>query len=416
MTDLNQKRPCLALIKLIEATGILLGIPLSDGKSRYKAPLPSNYDATISTLTSDFYGCLNTLSGLASSNISNEVASQLFLKMSEPGFDYEGAVNAGGLASRELFNSVFLILMQLQEDRIRPPLEYNNVLVMLNNAMASYIALDTATHVFNHGVCNIAVVNEDVSANENEQYIYKDAIRRCKQLYKLPDHRFNIQRHTVAAGDRVQLLQALIEELQIAIVVLGIEDSNFGEDTNEELKIWAAWNLKIPVVFTKDQSKTRPFSTVHSSRSFLICVKEDEDLEASFRQASKCFRHSDVVTVLQIAASRDPVGDWRDTRFGFGSRSGWVQEDRTTGPITVGWNDAKISKFRESAETLLSKSQVAGKVRIEERNLLTSVSLEICRYAFEEAVDFVVLSKKTSKSLITECCNDLPCSIILVSI
>lgn len=417
MTELrHQKRPCLALIKLIEATGILLGIPLSDNKSLYKAPLPSNYDITILALTNDFYGCLNKLSSLKSSNISNDVACELFMKMSEPGFDYEGAINAGGLSSRELFNSVFFILMQLQEDDIRPPLIYNNVLVLVNNAMSSYIAFDTATHVFNHGICNIAILNDINSENEHQKYIHNDAIRRCKLLYKLSEHRFKIQNHSVQKLEMLSLVKSLVNELDIAILVMGIEDSNFGEDTKEELKVWAAWDLKIPVIFTKEQSKTRPFSVVHSSRIFLLCIKEDDDLETSFLEASKCLRHSDTVIILQIAESRDPVGDWRDTRFGYGSRIGWVHEESDSGPIKIGWNDEKLSKFRNRVETLLSRSQVQGKVRIEQRNVLKSIPQEICHYAFEESVDIVVLNKKTNKSLIAECCNDSPCSIMLVSI
>ncbi len=47
----NNLKPSVALIKLIEACGILLGVPKSFSKSKYKAPVPSCYDATIRLLS-----------------------------------------------------------------------------------------------------------------------------------------------------------------------------------------------------------------------------------------------------------------------------------------------------------------------------------------------------------------------------
>ena len=85
------KRPSLALIKLVESTGILLGIQKKYGeKSRYKAPTPTNYDETVQKLSDDFYGCMSLISSMDISTIPNDVASELYEKTVEPGFDYEG--------------------------------------------------------------------------------------------------------------------------------------------------------------------------------------------------------------------------------------------------------------------------------------------------------------------------------------
>jgi hypothetical protein len=89
------RRPHISLIKLVECVGTLLDIPKSKEKSAFRAPLPSNYDKTVEKLKGDFYGVLNKLSVMQSSDIKNEVASVFYNKTLEPGFNYEDAINAG---------------------------------------------------------------------------------------------------------------------------------------------------------------------------------------------------------------------------------------------------------------------------------------------------------------------------------
>ena len=67
MTDLRENhRPTPPVIKLVESCGILLGIPPSNDRSAFKAPLPSNYDATITILDSNFGKYVCELSKLTS--------------------------------------------------------------------------------------------------------------------------------------------------------------------------------------------------------------------------------------------------------------------------------------------------------------------------------------------------------------
>ena len=110
-----KKRPGIAFIKLVEATGILLGISKQTEKSIYKAPAPSNYDKTIDYLSQDFYNVLIYMAYLKSEDITNEVSVEMFLKIQEPGFDYEAAIIDGGLCMRELFDAVYCIISNLQD-------------------------------------------------------------------------------------------------------------------------------------------------------------------------------------------------------------------------------------------------------------------------------------------------------------
>ena len=90
MTDLRENlRPTPSVIKLVESCGIQ-GIPPSNDRSAFKAPLPSNYDATINILDSNFGKYVCELSKLTSRwGLSNKVANDLYAKTLEPGYDYE---------------------------------------------------------------------------------------------------------------------------------------------------------------------------------------------------------------------------------------------------------------------------------------------------------------------------------------
>ena len=88
-------KPPSALVKLVESVGILLDVPISHSKSKYKAPSPSNYDGTMDRLVAEFPDLVSKLGSLDSSDVTNHVASQLFSKTIEVGYDYEEAVAAG---------------------------------------------------------------------------------------------------------------------------------------------------------------------------------------------------------------------------------------------------------------------------------------------------------------------------------
>ena len=109
----SQKRPSPAVIKLVECIGILLGIPASKEKSKYKAPTPSNYDHVIELLEDNYGAYLTEVANMTSSMLSNKVANELFAKTLEPGFGYEQAVNDGGLTCRDMFNAIERVMMSL---------------------------------------------------------------------------------------------------------------------------------------------------------------------------------------------------------------------------------------------------------------------------------------------------------------
>ena len=344
------KRPSLALIKLVEVIGILLNVPKSFTKSKYKAPIPSNFDSTLELLSEGFYPALTQLSKLISSEIPNDIGNELFSKTQEPGFDYETAVNDGGLASRELFNGVMLILTKLQSDRFRLPVEKTNVLVVVNGTRSSYVALDTATHVFKHGVITISALTMDNLQDEQQGslmkvHLHQDLVRRCKMLYKLPDHCFQVD--NASTQSQHEVLEHIAQSLavnQCGILVLGLEqDALFGEGGDGGVPLWAVKDVTVPLILAKGRSRTRSFSVISSPRTILICVKGLESLSEIFLQALMFARPGDSLVLASVVESAEPVGDGQDSRFDMGRRLGWTDGvEAPAGPSYPGWNDASV--------------------------------------------------------------------------
>lgn len=420
MELLNIKKPSLAFIKLVEAVGILLEVPKQSEKSKFKAPIPTNYDNTIQVLSSEFYVIVNRLSKLASQDITNEIASELYEKFLEPEFCYDTAIRDGGLLARELLNVVILILFKIQNDHSKLPVHKHNIFVLVNGSRCSYIALDTATHVFNHGLCSIGAVHIESTNNPKtrllSQYLSKDIFRRCKSLYKLPDNHFRIV--DFVARDENELVESIkteIESEKISILVIGIDDCNFDEDSYGGLKSYGAWETPFPVIFVKPQSRVRPFTSVHSPRSVLLCIKSNDDLSTIFAATLICLRPGDHVTILLISEDRNPQGSWRDTRYGGGIDAGWVNgvsSGRTKD--FPGWNDKYLEETQQILENFLRRAQVAGKIRLETVSKEQSVGQHICKIAQEESVDYLVLKFRNRRELIVQVLKESSCSVIIL--
>eukprot|EP01035_Chromulina_nebulosa_P020584 gene20584-26691_t len=120
---------------------------------------------------------------------------------------------------------------------------------------------------------------------------------------------------------------------------------------NNALIQWAAIDSNITGVIVKGQSPVRPFESVVSSKF----------------------------------ESRLPKGDFRDTRFGLGSRYGWIDgNEEPLGPNKLGWNDNKINEMKNNLNSFIVNSKIQGRLRIEEIKQLTTRSQDITKYAIEE--------------------------------
>lgn len=467
MTDLQKiRRPSASLIKLVESFGILLRIQKSDRKSIYKVPIPSNYDAVLDELAGNFSELVLKVAQTQSSELTNEVATDFFRKSLEPGFSYEDAVNTGGLAARDLFNAIALVLTRLQLDPSRIPIHTTNVLVLASGSRSSYAALDTAMHVFKHGCVTVAsVVVEDVLRPREsamlQAHLHKDLLRRIKLLYKVPDHCFSLQAlHLRSMEDMPHALVGAVQAADARTLVMGLEeDALFGEGGDCGLPIWAATyfaaggsketptndgepsdataeagdarDTKLPPVallLVKGRSRVRPFTVVNSSRTFVVYVDSAARVNQTFLATLTSVRPGDSVHLVYIAASREPVGHSRADRFSMGVRSGWVgmeprfaagsatgqPYDHAYQPNRPGWNDEDTENLQAHMQSLLDSAKLDGEARIERLEPGSTPCQSLCALLTSLDADVLVLSKRLDFEVVVDCVQEASCSVLLV--
>lgn len=366
---LLNRRPASSIIKLIECVGILLSIPLTKHKSTYKAQIPSNYDDTLRFVADKFDDVILRLSFLESADIDTEIASSFYDKTLEPGFDYEDAVNHGGLLIRELFNGVLLVLLRLQSDLDRVPVVMDNVLLAMSGSRSSVIAFDFAAHILRHGHLNISV---DVTLAETKQVtlLKSDLLRRCRLQYKIPEHRYTLH-DLEPSPSNLEATQELQSKQNCTILVIGLQRPDFfgcPPPRADPLLEWAlSREYQGDVVLTQTLSFVRPFAEVDHPRTYLLYLPHNLDPKSVFLKAIRFCRPGDALCVVTIFPSRQPLGDNHELRFDFGHRQGWLHNAKVSGPesTTVGWNDGLVEEFQNNLDLMLQKSFVTGRVRVE---------------------------------------------------
>lgn len=372
------------------------------------------------------------MTSIQNDKIPNDISNLLYLKTLEPGFDYEAAINDGGLAMRELFNAVVLILNNLKEDNNRLPIQKLNVFVAVDGNLSSYTALDAAVHIFKTGSLNIvATINKgnmsQYNSNNNmatsyqpsteilSSYLSKDLLRRCKMQYQLLDWSYNVQ--TLIVDDTNQLrddMQTLLVDTCADIIVIGMDNSNIGSDSDSIILLYFTWICPIPVLLAKPLARTRMFSAVNSPKTIQVCIKSNDDVDYVFTKAKAFIRPGDTLILVCIVPDRDAIGDTRDTRYGIGSRTNVWMKTTAYESYPHGWNDASVNECIEYMHNLLKLGQLNGKVRVERLSKLISVSKHLCNIAFEESVDIMLMWNRKNKDVIQECAIETTCSLLII--
>jgi hypothetical protein len=413
------RRPPAALIKLVECVGILLSLPKSYQKSNFKAPVPSNYDATLVCLNDDFYAKLAILAKLQSSDIDNEVAAEFYAKMLEPGVDYEDAVNVGGLAVRELFNAVLLVLLKLQSDPLRLPVANDNIMTVVDGSRASYVALDTAAHVCTHGVLHIALSTDK---QHLLTFLEADVIRRCKLHYKLPAYRYVV--HSIFSGNdcwpdsELSLLLSHCHEKKCSSMVLPYTYS-LGEFKflSCSYQHFAVSKFAGDAIFTQNMSYVRPLTEIKCGRTFIVYIDSMSDCDLTVMKALRYFRAGDCMVLLGVFPPPEPMGDSRELRFDFGQRQQWTHSSdfNQLEPNRIGWNKEVIERFQAHMDDLIAKSFLTGsRVRVEHSTSRQSLAQLICNVGREENAMGLMLRLPGNEEIISECLADQPFSIFIL--
>ncbi len=418
----------MAVIKLVECIGILLGIPPSKDKSFYKAPNPSNYDHVVELLDDNYGAYLTEVSNMKSSMLSNKVANELFAKTLEPGFGYEQAVNDGGLTCRDLFNACESVMMSIMADHSRIPITKTNILVVVNGTMSSYAALDAATHIFKHGIITAMSLTVEESHDRRltgmmKSHLHQDLVRRCKLQYKLPDHCYSVESAYV---DKISdVSAALLDSMNINnshVVVYGLEDDRvFGEGGDGAVPLWLCTSpeVNIPVLLTKKASRTRPFPSISIPRTFMIYTDNTDSVAISelFMKTLLVVRPGDLVVLAAVVEPTEPRGDGRIQRFEMGARAGlWIDGENVPAnqPTKPGWNDENNARIRDQMQMLLLESQIEGKVRIVNTTNGATVAQTLTHLANEDQIDIVVIRRSAPKETIVDTVQHSSCSVFVI--
>lgn len=433
----DDTRPTVAVIKLVESCGILLGIPPTMDRSAFKAPLPSNYDNTVNVLDSNFGGYVSELAKLTSDQLPNKVANDLYAKTLEPGYDYETAVNEGGLKARDLFNSIKLVMTSLEMDKSRIPITKTNVLTFVNGTKSSYAALDAATHIFKHGVVTTVALTVDEAVGDKRMigmmktHLVKDLQRRCKMQYKLPDHCFHVESQSCGkVKEMAELITDCIATHGADILVYGVEqDSVFGEYGDGGVPQWAIFSgldisssapvVDIPVMLTKKTSRVRPLSEVFVPRTWMIFVDntEESQMDFAFLKSLYYIRPGDAVVVCAIVEPSDPQGDARHERYEMGSRAGlWVNgvDPQINQPDCPGWNDIDNERIASQMDRLVQSAQLDGKGIIERTSPGSTTGDILARVCKQESIDILVMRKRVHREIIVEVVTKAPSSVLML--
>lgn len=143
-------KPSVALIKIIEITGILIGAQSKNNRSKYKTPLPSNYSDTVHLLSQNLSDVINYLSQLKDADIANEMASQIYSKTREEGYDYGRAFKDGGEELQDLFITVQRMISVIDSRSSATcclPLRGTDMIIAITNDIASFALFDATAHI-----------------------------------------------------------------------------------------------------------------------------------------------------------------------------------------------------------------------------------------------------------------------------
>lgn len=418
------KRPSIGLIKLVEAIGILLRIAPSSNKSKYKAPTPSNYDETITRLQNDFTGVFAELTYLKSQGVPNDTASLVFAKTLEPGFDYEEAIASGGLDTRELFNVLILLIQKLQSDQYRIPVKTKSVLLLFDGSLSSYVALDTLAHVHSHGNFTILSIKDETRPESTyatlADHILTDLRRRCEKQYQIPEHQYQIiSLDTSQYGEIKSISESILQRIEEGdddVIIAGFESHSSMESDLVSFVKSLPFIVRKSVILAKSSAKALPLALAEMPRRFMVCFKTRDDLEYVFAKTAELLRPLDTICIACIHESRQPKGDYKETRFSLGANCSWVKgQSRDPADFSsVDWNGSIIQSMRARSQELLVLAQVTGNVRIEEESEFTTIGQDLCRIANEERVDFICLRRGKEREVTLECISESKCSVVVI--
>ena len=422
-------RPSTALIKLVEAIGILIGSQVKSLKSRYRTPLPSNYSETIHHLSNNYDEIYKFVCALSASALSNELSQQLYAKTQENGFHYGNALaEVEGDSIERLFIKVIQVLDSLSshdDGHIR--VQGANIFIPMTGNKSSYAALDIGMHLLGHGLCTISVyVDESFLGLKSEQtlkYLTRDVERRCTEQFKLTSDKVVIDGTIAQNGDEIcsKIEETLVAAGAVDVLCVGLEDTNIGLNGASPLLMWAAWTAPVDVVLARINSPMRPFSSLQMNRTVLIHYPLPSSVPPLdvVEQALRFIRPADYVLFVVSGEKRESKGDNQATRFDYGARYNRATSTVPPPPAYRYHSDDKaLDECAELLQHFLTHAQSEGNVRVIRDIPAVTIAQQLVQIVTEEHTDLLVLKRaaddEKNRRLIVDCARDASCSLVIL--
>ena len=318
--------------------------------------------------------------------------------------------------------NLLLLLQDLQDDAYRIPVKTRNILMMSDASRSSYVALDTLAHIHKYGMCTILSLKvSDSNYDKLSGHVPSDLTRRIQYQFKKPNYSFEVKTiDTNLSGSSEEVIQKVKHELHdmnCDTIIIGYDYNNTSESGTLSVLInWCLWQTVLKVILVKSSTRILPFKHISMARKFLICVKDEQSLESFFLESLELMRPSDCACLISIPPVRDPVGDYKESRFDFGPRYPWI-----SGPdIPVrpgdkpGWNDEIVNSMKEKMTKLIERSQINGYIKVNYSIEFRTIGQQLCQAVIDESIDCLVCKRGSDREVSEECVQEALCTVILL--
>lgn len=365
--------------KAIEAAGALLNLLETEVDVYLFRHILSCFNNSVADIT------LAVGDVIESGKYTNEEMYEFYLRMIELDrlADDESMSLPDFPALEECLRTSLTVLLNHQH---RIQLNRDPGVVVYDDSLQSYHALDVAAHLFIANSMHVLIVTEPSSGRKD--FLTHDARRRLEMHYAVHPlyHRFEY----ASTSNAIAAIEEVMAISQSKYLILGQSYNSLRPDPLQAVVDWAAWTSTHRVVLVKQTVPPTPFGQPSSSRKFLLCIKSIDFLEFSFQRILEIIRPNDFVVFLHIF---DPSPCKVFSR---------KESYREVSEFSSG-NKERAIFLQEQIKLLISESKIFADIVLQEKSDCFSIGEQILEIALREGADMIVLNRGSSNRVPKEC-------------
>ena len=375
--------------RIIEAAGALLGMLETEAEVHLFRHILSCFEDSIAQITLAVGAVMET------SGYSNEDMYEFYLRMVElERLPDDDSINDEHGTS-QLMECLRTSLVILLNHPHRIQLRRDTNLVIFDESLQSFHALDMATHLFIANPFHVLVLA--TSSSRNHDFLAQDLKTRLEMHYAIHPQYHHVD--VISSANRIATIEETMAISQSKYLVIGQSFNSSKTDHLQDLIDWAAWVSTHRVVLVKQTTPLVPFGQTATPRKFLLCIKSIEYLEYSFQRLLELIRPIDFITFLHIA-SPDPCrivsrsqGYIKITEFASG-------------------NENNLLFLQQEIHVLISEAKLYADVLTPEKSDCLTIGEQIIQVAREEGVDVIVVNRGNTNRIPKECVKNARSSAV----